>query len=236
RLEFAEEVRRAILSERPQVVAVELPATLESAYLRAVQRLPELSVLLYEEPRQERSVYIPIEITDAFIEAIRSAQEIGAETFFVDPDVGQRPHLEDHYPDTYALRRIGHSKYVQMYRIYPQLSSFELSRHAAGIAWKLQSVDPLARVLVVVSLNLLDPVLDAMEHPQAEPLARTHRQGIQVLNLHPDCLAEVLTEFPFLQSVYEIRRYGLSFEEDAPEPAEKVATGAPQLFQLISTP
>jgi hypothetical protein len=236
RLEFAEELRRVMLSERPQVVAVELPATLESAYLRAVQRLPEVSVLLYEEPRQERSIYIPIEITDAFIEAIRSAQEIGAEIFFVDPDVGQRPHLEDHYPDTYALRRIGQAKYVQMYRIYPQPSSFELSRHAAGIAWKLQSVDPLARILVVISLNLLDPVLDAMEHPQAEPLARTQRQGIQVLNLHPDCLAEVLTEFPFLQSVYEVRRYGLSSEDDAHEVTEELPTHKAQGFQVISAP
>src|SRR2546422_4153326 len=140
KLEFAEEVRRAVLSKRPEVVAVELPVTLESAYLRAVQRLPELSVLLYEELKQERSVYIPIEITDPFIEAIRSAQEIGAEVFFVDPDVGERPHLDDDYPDTYAVRRIGYSKYVQTYRIYPQAVSFELSRHAAGIAWKLQSV------------------------------------------------------------------------------------------------
>ena len=52
RMEFAEEVRKTILSERPQVVAVELPATLEASFRRAVQRLPELSVILYSEPKQ----------------------------------------------------------------------------------------------------------------------------------------------------------------------------------------
>ena len=52
KLEFAEEVRKAILSEKPQVVAVELPATLESSYLRAVQRLPEVSVIIYDGPGQ----------------------------------------------------------------------------------------------------------------------------------------------------------------------------------------
>jgi hypothetical protein len=233
RLEFAEEVRRRILSERPQVVAVELPVTLESAYLRAVQRLPEFSVLLCEEPKQERSVYIPIEITDPFIEAIRSAQEIGAEVFFVDPDVGERPHLDDDYPDAYALRRIGYLKFVETYRIYPQPLSFDLSRHAAGIAWKLQSVDPLTKVLVVISLNLLDPVLDAMQQPQAEPLARTHRQGIQVLNLHPDCLAEVLTEFPFLQGVYEVRRYGVPSDTAGHEPVEEAPAEVAERFQVI---
>ncbi|PYV85047.1 MAG: hypothetical protein DMG05_23535, partial [Acidobacteria bacterium] len=200
KLEFAEEVRRAILLERPQVVAVELPSTLEAPYLRAVGRLPELSVILYDEAKQERSIYIPVEITDPFVEAIRSAQEIGAEIFFVDPDLGERPRLKDFYPDTYSVRRLGYTKYVETYRLYPQPSSFDLNRHAAGIAWKLQSVDPLAKVLVVISLSLLDPILEAMQRPQAEPLARAHREGIQVLNLHPDCLAEVLIEFPLLQS------------------------------------
>ncbi len=207
RMEFAEEVRLAVLQDRPQVVAVELPSTLESAFLRAVGRLPELSVILYASGNKE-SIYIPVEITDSFVEAIRSAQEAGAEVFFVDPDVGERPHLNDLYPDTYAVRRLGYSKYVEHYRLCPQSRSFDLERHASGIAWKLQSCDPLAEVLVVISLNLLDPVLDAMQEPQAEPLATVRREEIQVLNLHPDCLGEILQEFPFLQSVYESRRYG----------------------------
>ncbi len=233
RLEFAEEIRKTILIERPQVVALELPTTLESAYLRAVERLPELSVILYEDAKEGESIYIPVEITDPFVEAIRSAQEIGAEVFFVDPDLGERPHLKDLYPDTYSVRRVGYAKYVEVYRIYPQSRSFELNRHAAGIAWKLQSTDPLAKVLVVISLNLSDPVMEAMEQPQAEPLARAHRQGIQVLNLHPDCLAEVLTESPFLQAVYEMRRYGPpSLEEPYHAAAEQVA-GTRGTYTLI---
>ncbi len=224
RMEFAEEVRKAILTERPQVVAVELPATLEASFLRAVERLPELSVILYSA-KPDETVYVPVEITDPFIEAIRSAQEIGAEVFFVDPDVGDRPHLSDLYPDSYAVRRLGHSAYVERYRIHPQHSSFELQRHAGGIAWKLQSCDPLAEVLVVISLNLLDPVLDAMQQPQAEPLARVRREGVQVLNLHPECLAEILVEFPFVQSVYEARRYGVRpVVQESAEPPNEVST------------
>jgi hypothetical protein len=40
RLEFAIEVRQAILRERPQVVALELPASLQAEWMRAVERLP----------------------------------------------------------------------------------------------------------------------------------------------------------------------------------------------------
>jgi hypothetical protein len=100
RLEFAMEVRQAILRDKPQVVAVELPATLQHQYLRAVARLPEISVIFYpDEKEEDRAVYIPVEPADPFVEAIRTAQEIGAEVVFADPDSGERPHLPDAYPD-----------------------------------------------------------------------------------------------------------------------------------------
>jgi hypothetical protein len=208
RLEFAIEVRRAILRDRPQVVAVELPVTLQPAWLRAVARLPEISLIFYpdESAGGDRAVYVPIEPADPFTEAIRTGLETGAEIVFADPDAGERPHLQDSYPDSYAIRHIGLDRYVEAYRVYPQPRLAELARHAAGIAWKLQGTDPSARVLVVISLNLLDPVLDAMEEPQAQPLARTHRDGIELLNAHPESLGEVCAEYPQLQWRYESYR------------------------------
>jgi hypothetical protein len=208
RLEFASEVRRAILRDCPQVIAVELPVTLEPAWLRAVERLPEISLIFYpdESAGGDRAVYVPIEPADPFTEAIRTGLETGAEIVFADPDAGERPHLQDSYPDTYAIRHIGLDRYVEAYRVYPQPRSAELAHHAAGIAWKLQGTDPSARVLVVISLNLLDPVLDAMEEPQAQPLARTHRDGIELLNAHPESLGEVCAEYPHLQWRYESYR------------------------------
>ena len=142
--------------------------------MRAVARLPEISVIVYPDEKAEgdQAVYVPIEPADPFTEAIRTGIEIGATIVFADPDAGQRPHLKDAYPDTYAMRHIGMARYVEAYRVWPQPRSEEISRHAAGIAWKLQGTDPFARVMVVVSLNLLDPVLDAMEEPQAQPMAR----------------------------------------------------------------
>ncbi len=185
RLEFAIEVRRRILAERPAVVAVELPETLEEPWLDAVQRLPQISVIFYNDADSSRrsddepesAIYVPVEPADPFVEAIRSAQEIGAQIVFADPDSGERPHLPDTYPDTYALNSIPLSQYVEAYRVYPQARTEELERYAAGIAWKLQGADPLAQVLVVLSLNLLDPVLDAMEKPQPEPAAPPARES-----------------------------------------------------------
>ena len=169
RMEFALEVRRAILAAKPDVVAVELPERLREAYLQAVQRLPQMSVVFYvDEEHEGQAIYAPVEPADPFTEAIRTGIEIGAEILFADPDVGERPHLPDSYPDTYAISHIGINKYVEAYRVYPQERSDEIAIHASGIAWKLQGADPLASVFFVVSLNLMDPVLDAMESPQPE--------------------------------------------------------------------
>jgi len=214
KLEFAIEVRRAISRTKPQVVAVELPTTLRDAYLRAIERLPEMSVILYsDEHEDDRAIYVPVEPADPFTEAVRTAREIGAEIVFADPDAGERPHLPDDYPDTYALRHIPLEKYVEAYRLWPQPRSDSIAAHAAGIAWKLQGCDPLARVFVVVSLNLLDPLLDAMEQPQAQPMARLRRQGLQVLNPHPECLAEITVEYPYLQDRYESFRAAMAENE-----------------------
>ena len=209
RLEFALEVRRSILRDKPEVIAVELPTTLQEAYLRAVSRLPEMSVIFYTDEQRdhseegEQAVYVPVEPTDPFTEAIRTGLETGAEIVFIDPDCGERPHLPDAYPDTMSIRHIGVEKYVEAYRVYPQPRSDQIATHSSGIAWKLQGADPLARVLVVISLNLLDPVLDAMEHPQAQPMARIKREGVQALNPHPESLAEITIEYPYLQGRYE---------------------------------
>lgn len=217
RLEFAIEVRRRILAARPAVVAIELPDTLESLYLDAIQRLPQISLIFYNDPVSrsrprpegdpdaEQSVYVPVEPADPFVEAVRTAQEIGAQIVFADPDANERPHLPDTYPDSYALSSIPLSQYVEAYRVYPQERTEELENFAGGIAWKLQGADPFARVLVVLSLNLLDPVLDAMEKPQPEP-SRRRRDDLRLVNAHPECLGEITSEYPFLQERYEMFR------------------------------
>jgi hypothetical protein len=205
RLEFSIEVRRAILGQRPQAIALELPATLQEAWMRAVARLPEMSLIFYPDETLgvDQAIYVPVEPADPFTEAIRTGLEVGAEIVFADPEAGQRPHLKDAYPDPYAIRHIGLERYIEAYRVYPQPRSEEIARHAAGIAWKLQGTDPLANVLVVVSLNLLDPLLEAMEEPQAQPLARTRREGLELFNPHPESLAEIALEYPQLQWRYE---------------------------------
>jgi hypothetical protein len=213
RLEFSVALRKAIFEQRPRLVAVELPGSLEDTYLQALARLPEMSVILYPDPQdEERGVYVPVEPCDPFTEAVRTGLEVDAEVIFIEPDSGDRPHLPDTYPDPYSIKHIGIEKYIEAYRVYPQERNDEIAAHAAGMAWKLQGADPLAQVFVVVSLNLLDPLLDAMEIPQ-DPPSRRRPPEIRLLNPHPDCLAEITLEYPYLQDRYEKFRVEMAPDE-----------------------
>ena len=120
------EVRRALLRERPKVVAIELPAFFEKCLYEAAARFPEISALVYPDrlgggESEETAIYFVLEPCDAFIEAYRTAHEIGAEVLLIDPAVGERPHLPDDYPDTFAIQRLGLEKYVESYRLFPQI-------------------------------------------------------------------------------------------------------------------
>lgn len=216
-LEFAAEIRRTILECKPEVVAVELPHWLAEPVERAAARLPEFSVLVYPEAdlraaasgddEDDKGVYWVIEPADPFVEAVRTAREIGAEVRCIEPDAIDRPHLFSAYPDPYALRSTGYEKYVESYRLWPQPRNDEMEEHAAAMAWHLQGADPARGTLVVVSLNLLDPLLDAMERPQDEPRRRVNRT-CDLINPHPACLAEITMEAPFLQELYGQWREG----------------------------
>jgi hypothetical protein len=212
RMEFAIELRQFLLEERPTVVAVELPGSLEDSLLQALARLPEMSVIVYPDPTDdERGIYVPVEPCDPFTEAVRTATEIDAELVFLEPDGIDRPHLPDAYPDPYAIRRIGLEKYIEAYRVYPQERNEEIAEHAEAMAWKLQGAQPLATIVAVVSLNMLDPLLDAMEAPR-EPPPRRALGDVRLLNPHPDCLAEITVEYPYLQERYENFRIDLADE------------------------
>jgi hypothetical protein len=215
RMEFAMAVRETMLRERPQYVAIELPDFFRKAFHEAARRLPEMSAIVYPdrltlEDETEGLIYFVVEPCDPFVEAYRTAVEIGAEVIFLDPATGERPHLPDDYPDTFAIRRIGLDKYIENYRVFPQPRNEEVQENAAGLAWKLQGADPFRELFVVLSLNLLDPVLDAMEAPQEAPRKPRRKLLVDVVNLDPKCLAEVTQEYPALQQRYEYWRKQMS--------------------------
>ena len=132
KVEFAAAVRRELRKSRPQIVALELPVTLEKAYRKAVDRLPAMSVIFYSDPGQEDiAVYVPVEPADPFIEAIRTAREIDAQIVFLDPDAGERPHLGE-LPG-YLRASFHHARSIRL--LVPFASADPLGRNRTARGW-----------------------------------------------------------------------------------------------------
>ena len=205
RIEFAVEVRQWLLQQRPEVIAIELPSPLRSQYMRATARLPELSIIRFPDPIDPSQwVYVPVEPTDPFVEALRTAQELGIRVKFIEPNWGDRPHLGDSYPDTYAIRMIGCEPYVESYRLEKNEPGEEMLEYAVAIARKLQGLPADREVAAIVSLNVLDPILDAMEIPQDQPIEpRGTAHQAELFNADPQCLTDITVEHPFLMERYE---------------------------------
>jgi len=51
----------------------------------------------------ERAIFVSGGTLRRLIEALRTAEEIGAQVVFLEPDSAKRPHLPDTYPDTYSI-------------------------------------------------------------------------------------------------------------------------------------
>ena len=216
RMEFAHLVRQAVEHVKPDCIAIELPPTLETPFLRAVGRLPEISALRYETKGKE-TVYLLIEPADPLTEGARLSLERGIPLHLVDVDTDSYPlHLEA-LPDPYAIQRIGLAPYYGEYRkafaaIPP---GPEDRRRERGMAYRLRELaKEHGRILFICGMFHLERVKEEFGRSQAAPLERVRRENVALFNLHPDSCREILGEFPFLSAVYEMRRGPLPTEPD----------------------
>ena len=214
-VEFAAEVRRAILTSRPDVVAVPLWRDLQAEILGAVARLPELSAIAWswanvasgDEPDD---CYWIVEPGDPYIEALRSALETGAEVLFLLEDAPCGMDASSWFavtplPDSYTVSRLGVDTYTEM-----ALSAPETPRTpnpaVVAMASALQGSDPTRRTIAVVDLPSAAGLMKSLDSPAGVrddeiPPGYTLRSAI--VNLHPDCLAEVCSLPPFYAERYE---------------------------------
>jgi len=218
RMEYAEQVRAHMRIEPPDAVALELPVHLRDPYLRAVARLPEVSILLYQAP-SGRTLYLPVEPVDPFAEAARTALERGIPVHLVDMNLEEAyPRFQDPVPDTYAIHGIGAKAF---YRAFESLWEAGIEKHPLdarreqAMAFHLQKLLAThGRVLFVGGMIHCRGLLEALRNPQTTPLQPSKCPPVQLFHLDPACLQEVLATYPFLSALYETRRVGIPDEPE----------------------
>ena len=208
RLEFALEVQRQFLEFQPQVIAVELPPTIQEPVLTAVKRLPNLSVVLYPE-KSGRHIYLPIEPVDGIIEALRLGIENNLPLFFIDRDTEGYPQRSDPMPDPFAVTRIGYPAYCLAYlkeRGQETPSPDDALRERTMASQALRLNHQYQRILLICGLTHWWGIVQQLDKNPELPLGRQKRSGVIVGYLKESSSREILSEMPFLQRRYEEER------------------------------
>ena len=166
RLESAQLVRMAFHKVRPDAVAIELPPTLEPAFRRALQRLPQISAISYQTIAKKRTgqekgatVYLLVEPADPLVEAARQALELGVPLHFIDVDTDNYPRHHEQLPDSYSICRLGLEAYYKEYLLASAGLSpcFEDKRREQGMAFRLQQLAQChQRILYVCGMAHLE--------------------------------------------------------------------------------
>lgn len=202
RLEFAVALHRAWDEFRPQAVALELPRSLSEPFSRTVDRLPSLSVVLAQMDDGVR--FLLVEPTDPVAAAARRAQDEGLPWLPIDIDLAAYPQNEERWPDTYAVRKLGLAAFAWPFIDHPPPSGPDDGLREQYMASRLQDLARRhGRVLAVCGLAHAGRLIKLLASPQPTPLVRPLRVEAQPANLHPDSLAEVTSELPFVMRAYQ---------------------------------
>lgn len=232
RLEYADCVRQAVQRLKPDAVVVETPSTLEELWVRAVDRLPAVSVLLYENS-DGQTIYLPIQPADPMTEAARTARERGLGFCCGDLDVDGYADYRDPVPDPYALLRLGPARLYSSFLAHERRRDPLDDRREASMAYHARRLldQGCRRLLLVCGMHHAKGIAAQLGREQATPLTRPRRLNARLVHLDPESLGEVLSDIPFHIAVYEARRHG-----PPPEPERQPST-APRTrgpFRVLS--
>jgi hypothetical protein len=231
--DFAVEVRRVMMANRYDCLAVPLPDSFREMVLDQVMHLPTPSVVLqrslprYQTEWSEASdqdseefdnncSYVPIDPCQPVIGAIRTALGERMPCKFIDLETSQYEVHTRLLPDAYALKKTNIEKFAAA--VLPSLQrseSAQWERRIQEMAWQLRelSVD-YKNILFVCSILDWPWIRQAfndreLERPEPEDVSDCERMGVD-----PQTLYFLLGELPFITQLYEVARSELESDEN----------------------
>ncbi|MEZ6063379.1 MAG: hypothetical protein R3C19_23785 [Planctomycetaceae bacterium] len=237
--DFAVEVRRLMLSQSFDCIAVPLPPSFQTEVEAAVEMLPSVSVVLQREPAGRfsgsepyspddddqdddddsdgRASYVPIDPCQPVIAALRIAMQEHIPRAFIDIE-------NEHYlpraaalPDPYALKRVASDQFAAA--VLPAVSAPAEPSQVARIHWMASELHRLVRnfqsILFVCGILdwpwIRDAFQSAVDPPPAPP---EPINPARIFSVEPRTLTFMLGELPFITGLYELARAELDDDEN----------------------
>jgi len=234
--DFAVEVRRRLLNERFDCVAVPLPPSFQADVERAIDHLPQLSIVAQEEPRwqfgrewtgdtdvdddggDERRVasYVPIDPCQGVIAALRIAREERIARAFIDLETANFEVQQAVLPDPYALKQVRTEAFAAaILPAIPRLPAGQPQDRARYMAHRLRELEQRGkRILLVCSLMDWPWIREAYLEDREEPPANDDVEETSAYALDPRTALFILGELPYITSLYERARSELESDEN----------------------
>lgn len=232
--DFSVEVRRLMLEERFDCVAVPLPPSFQSAVEQGLAHLPNITIATQEEtspydaadwspddddespPPKRACSYVPIDPCQPVIAALRIAQQEHIPRAFVDCEVERFETSTLGLPDPYALKRVAIEKFSAA--VLPALPRPRLQQVRQRVSWMARRLRELEkkynRILFVCSVTEWVWVREAYTQQIPVEFSEEEVQETQLFRVAPETLLFLLGELPFITGLYERARSELDSDEN----------------------
>jgi hypothetical protein len=215
--DYAQEVRRILLSESFDCVAVPLPPSFQREVERCVDLLPQVHVVAQRAGGDGDSAsYVPVEPCQPVIAAIRIAMQEHIPRAFIDLEVLEYEGYSEPAPDPYALKRISPQRFAAALLPFLAPPDDDSQREARirRMAFELHRLELEHRsILFVPAIQDWPWIRDAFRERAAYPESQRSWDPPRAYKVHPSTLYFVMGELPYVTYLYERRRREMRSDE-----------------------
>ena len=240
--DYAVEVRRLMLAEKFDCLAVPLPRSFQAAVEQAVEHLPQVTVVVQEEESRFRpSVwtpsdvgssedrdgdgetdaarpcsYVPIDPCQPVIAALRIARQERMHRAFIDLETEKYLPLSAALPDPYALKRVKVEQFAgAVLPALPRLPEGQPHQRVLTMAARLRTLEQrFESILFICSLTDWPWVREAYQEQLSPQREDDAVDEPSIYRVDPKTLIFTLGELPYITGLYELARAELDDDEN----------------------
>lgn len=225
--DFAVEIRRIMLAEKFDCLAVPLPPSFKFDVEKAIGVLPVVTLVAqneaveYGEDAGERAMnFVPVDPCQPVIAAIRVAMGERMPRAFIDLEVDRFVAYSGGFPDPYALKKLPLEKFVAaVLPALPRVPAGQPRARVAHMAARLRELEgKYKRVLFVCSMLDWPWVRESYNSGTDEELvaeaASPLVEDTSIYQPNEKNLLFCLGELPFITGLYELARAELDDDEN----------------------
>ena len=230
--DFSIEVRRVMLGQKFDCLAVPLPPSFQHDVERAIEFLPGVTAVLQEESppgageswsedsdsdeRERACSYVPIDPCQAVIASLRIAMQERIPRAFIDLETAQFQVREAVLPDPYALKKVAADKFAAA--VLPAIGRLPEGQpldRAICMASRLRELESRHQSILFVCSIMDWPWVKDAYTSQTQPTAEDEEvEPTGIYAADPKSLVFLLGELPFITGLYERARAQLDDDEN----------------------